>query len=440
MCDTFVALPPATADESVNFGKNSDREPNEAQALEFHPAQDHPPDSRLTCTYLTLPQVNYTHAVLISRPFWMWGAEMGVNEHGVVIGNEAVFTRIHREKGGRLTGMDLLRLALERSKTALTALETITELLAKYGQGGRYGYQDKSLTYHNIFIIADTREAWVLETAGPVWAAKKVTTVYSISNGLTIGTEFDLSHLELVPTANRMGWLKGGETFHFARCYADWFYKTFSACHTRRWRSLGQLREREGKLGVPDAFALLRDHRNKPYRPDGHFLMNRICAHVANSLSRHANQSTASLVAHLTPDKHTIWATGTLAPCTGIIKLLLIHDDSIPGLGPTPGEQFDSSSLLWRHEQLHRLVLQDFPNRLRQYRDQRDQLENDFINRAAAVEPANFRSPSRSCFQTAQEKTYDWSDNVRTLPFQHSHNIVYRRYWKQQNRKAGIHL
>jgi len=370
----------------------------------------------------------------------MWGAEMGVNEHGVVIGNEAVFTRIHREKGGHLTDMDLLRLALERSKTALTALETITDLLAKYGQGGRYDYQDKSLTYHNIFIIADTREAWVPETAGPVWAAKKVTTVYSISNGLTIGTEFDLSHLELVPTANRMGWLKGGETFHFARCYADWFYKTFSACHTRRWRSLGQLREREGKLGVPDAFALLRDHRNKPYRPDGHFLMNRICAHVANSLSRHANQSTASLVAHLTPDKHTIWATGTLAPCTGIIKLLLIHDDSIPGLGPTPGEQFDSSSLLWRHEQLHRLVLQDFPNRLRQYRDQRDQLENDFINRAAAVEPANFRSPSRSCFQTAQGKTYDWSDNVRTLPFQHSHNIVYRRYWKQQNRKAGIHL
>jgi len=119
---------------------------------------------------------------------------------------------------------------------------------------------------------------------------------------------------------------------------------------------------------------------------------------------------------------------------------LLIHDDSIPDLGPTPCEQFDSSSLLWRHEQLHRLVLQDFPNRLRQYCDQRDQLENDFINRAAAVEPANFRSLSRSCFQTAQEKTYEWSDNVCTLPFQHLPNIIYRRYWKQQNRKAGIHL
>ncbi len=138
-----------------------------------NPAQDYPAGSSVRLTYIEIPQVEHTFATLLSKPFWMWGAEMGVNEHGVAIGNEAVFTKIPYVKDGSLTGMDLLRLGLERGSTAYEALMVITGLLSTYGQGGNCGFQHK-LYYHNSFIIADPQTAWVLETAGPQWAARQV--------------------------------------------------------------------------------------------------------------------------------------------------------------------------------------------------------------------------------------------------------------------------
>ena len=66
------------------------------------------------------------------------------------------------------------RLGLERGKTARESLNVITSHLELYGQGG-ICYEDKASTYHNSFIIADSAEAWVLETAGKFWAAERIT-------------------------------------------------------------------------------------------------------------------------------------------------------------------------------------------------------------------------------------------------------------------------
>ena len=149
-CDTMVATSDVTADGVTIFAKNSDREPNEAHQVIYVPAADHPPDTNVRCTYIEVPQVSHTYAVLLAKPFWIWGAEMGVNEYGLAIGNEAVFTKEPYNKKGGLTGMDLLRLALERARTAIEAVNVITDLLDKYGQGGNCGFQHR-FYYHNSF-------------------------------------------------------------------------------------------------------------------------------------------------------------------------------------------------------------------------------------------------------------------------------------------------
>ncbi len=126
MCDTVVATAEITADGVTIFVKNSHREPNEAHCLVHIPATNHLPGSRVKCTYIDIPQVKHTYSVLLAKPFWIWGAEMGANEHKVVIGNEAVFTKALYDEEDALIGMDYLRLALERASTAREALITIT--------------------------------------------------------------------------------------------------------------------------------------------------------------------------------------------------------------------------------------------------------------------------------------------------------------------------
>ena len=445
MCDTFVVLPPFTSDGSVIFGKNSDREPNEAQALEYHPARVCPAGQTVKCTYLEIPEVRETHAVLLSRPFWMWGAEMGANEKGVVIGNEAVFTKMPMSRRGGLIGMDLLRLALERADTAETAVETIVRLLSEHGQGGVCGLEEKRLTYHNSFICADPEEAWVLETAGPLWATRKVDGFGSISNGLTIGEEFDACHPDTIPTAKQKGWLKSGETFSFSKCFSDWLYTTFSASRDRRSRSfclIGEEKARQGSgtFDVPAALRVLRDHGGDPYRPDGHLIGDRICAHAANRVTRNAMQSTGSLVAHLKPGTHTFWATGTSAPCTGIFKPVWFGSTPLPDIGPSPGATFHPDVLWWRHEELHRSVLLDYPDRVQTYRQERDALEADLLEKAENAGPDQRAPLTEEAFARAREATDRWTGQVRVLPIGRRPGWIYRQFWKRVNLRAGIHV
>jgi hypothetical protein len=145
-------------------------------------------------TYIEVePGVEETVGALVSRPWWLWGVEHGVNQAGVAIGNETIYTTLDpRGMPPALTGMDLVRLGLQRGTTAKGALEVMTELLERYGQGGS-GHVNADRPYWSSFLVADPAEAWVLETSGRTWAAEWVGETRAISNRTTI-PEFDAEH------------------------------------------------------------------------------------------------------------------------------------------------------------------------------------------------------------------------------------------------------
>src|SRR3954470_20904553 len=170
------------------FGKNSDRHPSEEQVVESYPARA--AHGELRTQYLSIPDAGAARFVG-GRPTWLWGVEHGVNEHRVAIGNERIWTTdVADDLPAALLGMDLVRLGLERGRTAEDAVDVITTLLERHGQGGDGGIA-RGEAYFWPFLLADPRSAWILETSGRTWAAQAVDPAArgaSISNRVTLGT------------------------------------------------------------------------------------------------------------------------------------------------------------------------------------------------------------------------------------------------------------
>ena len=100
MCDSFVALGNSTRSGSVLLAKSADTEVNEAEHVTRNERRDHGEGSLVRITHRTIPQARTTHEIILGRSFWAWGAELGCNEHGVAVGNEATFSNQAAEGDG----------------------------------------------------------------------------------------------------------------------------------------------------------------------------------------------------------------------------------------------------------------------------------------------------------------------------------------------------
>ncbi len=333
-CDTLVATATGTADRSVIFAKNSDRLPDECQHLRIYPARDWDKGATVRCQYLTLPQVGHTYRVLGSQPFWLWGFEHGLNERGVAIGNEAIWTKAPRQAVG-LLGMDLVRLGLERGGTAREALDVMTALLEKHGQGGSPRHNDpKAACYDSSFILADPGEAWVLETSGREWVARRVEGVYSISNAPCLCSDFELASSEL----------RARKGLDFARDLGEYTEHPQTSGKTRCKRSRQLLEERVGRVSVADMMTLLRDHDGAADAKSPRDFGPTLCVHPGTG------QTAASMVAHLHKDGAVAWCS-LVTPCISIFLPFFV-DASVPDVLAQGAATFSPESPWWRVKRL----------------------------------------------------------------------------------------
>jgi hypothetical protein len=351
----------------IIFAKNSDRSCEEPNLTVFIEGGKQDLD-KVQCTYVCIPQVGSVYSVLLTKPSWMWGAEMGINEHGVTIGNEAVFTKSKGKKENKLLGMDMLRLALERSKTAKEAKEIIIDLLKTYGQGGNCGY-GKKFYYDNSFLITDASEAFIIETAGKEYVIKELIDFGNISNRLSVDTDFIKKHTEPI-------------------------FTFFSGSKDRQKSGCENIQKASS---LSDVFNALRAHKEcddkKLFRRGS---VKSVCMHQ----SLLGDHTTGSMVVRYGKDI-SIWITGSSTPCLSIFKPV-VFGKANPPVFLEPVESFE----YWKkRENLTRAIFSGYVD-APIFRQKMHALQDEFIQKheEAVSQNADLDTINKVCLECSKKE------------------------------------
>jgi secernin len=414
MCDTIVAQPEATADGAMLLAKNADTEVNEAQQILRFPARDYGAGTALRVTHLTIPQVPHTHEIILDRSFWAWGGEIGCNEHGVAIGNEAAFSNQTEEKDGVI---------------ARAAVEVIGAHVVEFGQGGNVQMMG-NYQFDGGLLIADRREAWIVNCAGRNWVARRARSTEAISNRYQIGTDWELSSLS-----------SGGEKADFRAMFAEPAREYEAGADERESCATGLLAARRGRITMHDMAAVLRDIGDEAtYDPTEDERSVRICMHAGPTPSRFWH-ATGAMITETLPNSVTVWMTGTSATDLSIFKPLFFGIP-LPDAGLQPTGIDTDGTLWWRHERLHRRAMAHYREVRPEIRGEFDALERQFHADSIAARtgsPALKTEFVNWCWHQASLATDRWIEKLAVRSYSFSH-AGYGEMWRRFNAEASLSL
>ncbi|MGI5897555.1 MAG: C69 family dipeptidase [Candidatus Dojkabacteria bacterium] len=398
MCDTLWKK----QNQYSIFLKNSDRAVNEPNLTIFYPAGTS--RGQVQCTYISIPDPKEHYAVLLVKPSWIWGAEMGTNQYGVSIGNEAVFTKSKTKKTPTLIGMDFLRLALERSQTAKQATEEIIQLLQQYGQGGNCGF-DNEFYYDNSYLITDTNEAYILETAGKEYALKQVKDCANISNRLSLD--------------------------EFAKKHTEPIFTYFSGSKSRMKLGSQHLKNIQ-QYDLEQYFNTLRLHTTTQEKAIRKGSVKSVCMH-AGLLGDH---TTGSMISIVNDKDITIWTTGSSTPCISIFKPLYFHPSGNFVVPPCFKNEQDSFQYWLKREKLNRLIYSNIIN-LDELTQKARKLEQEFIKGDKQLKQENTSHSklvqfSLECSKKEENLVSQYAELINNFD-----NCKLTRYWSNKSKQLG---
>jgi secernin len=374
---------------------NSHRPSGEGQFIVRAPGQAYPPGEIVQTQHLRLPQARQTYTVLGHQPAGQWGFTHGVNDQGVAIGYAVLNSKL-TSQGPGLSGTDLVRLALERSSTALHAVDLLTELIERHGQG-RLPDSSPQFEGDNAFLVADPHEAYLIEAAGHFWVEQQILEVRALSDVSVVHQDWNRISRGLSGQAIDQGWWPAdGSKLDFATALAEDPIGPASAL--RRWgRATLLLEEQNGHIDTAFLRRLLGDHYEgmysevDPLRGDTGPIA--LCQH---GLRPQGQNTVSSMVAQLHADSNVlrpVWCA--FGPPCGTVFFPIFLEGELPRPFTQGNSETDAESVWWRMRRLNDQFQRD-PQRTTQARASFNLLQARFDQEADefAAEGAVLREKS----------------------------------------------
>lgn len=244
-CTNFIVTRGASVDQSVMITYAADSHTRYG-GMAFYPAADHQPGALCEVYHYengkllgTIPEAAHTYSVI-----------QFMNEHQVAIG-ETTFGGLDSllvQPGAILDYGSLMRIGLQRSKTAREMIQVMTDLVAQYGYA----------TSGESFSISDANEAWILEMIGKgkyekgaVWVARlipdgyvsghanqaRITTFpFQKKNNWSDAKQTVYHSADVISFAKKYGFYKGSnDSFSFSDVYNPLNFGGARFCDARVW-------------------------------------------------------------------------------------------------------------------------------------------------------------------------------------------------------------
>jgi len=260
-------------------------------AISFYPAADHQTGAMCEVYHYengklmgSIPEVAHTFSVV-----------QFMNEHQVAIG-ETTFgglDSLSKQPGAILDYGSLMRIGLQRSKTARQMIQVMTELVAQFGYA----------TVGESFSISDANEAWIMELIGKgkyekgaVWVARlipdgyvsghanqaRITTFpFQKTNNWDDPDQTVYHSADVMSFAVKHGFYKGTkESFSFSDVYNPLNFGGARFCDARVWSFFRKISKDIRENPVYTQYAMGKFEKNKDFydgnsNPNG-YVSNRL--------------------------------------------------------------------------------------------------------------------------------------------------------------------